>query len=473
MKLRISKPAPTINVSESATSRTTTALRNRRLLPPPLVPFPLSRKGSFRSRLAACRAGTSPNTRAVRTATHSVKINTGVLSRITASAGTMSAGIRATSDFSPPQAISVPSAAPPSARIKLSTRSWRISRMRPAPSTARIANSFSRPVARANNKIRDVAAADQQQQTHRRQHDVQRRAELADDEIGQRLNLHNEVFRIILRIFRRELMRDDVEIDLRLLLRNSGFQMAHQKPVLRKSMLFGHSGAVGLRRNPHIGIAEAESRGHHTDQGSRRVVEHECLAENAGIGAEFCDPGLVAHHENGRRSRLIVCRLHYASDLRRHAHEFKRAGRHHRAFEQLGSSAGAIQDILLIVRDHAIEDVVLFDDVEKLGPGVAAAPAGLVALGVVDEHSHVPLRVHVRKRLHQDVIHHAENRRRSADSQRQCHDCDEREAACLPKRASSVPNILSKRFHDDPPATRPVSSAWAAKKFLAARGRRS
>src|ERR1700728_1633410 len=58
------------------------------------------------------------------------KISTGAFKRMTASAGIMSCGISATMNFKPPQASSAPRMAPPSASIKLSTRSWRIKRLR-------------------------------------------------------------------------------------------------------------------------------------------------------------------------------------------------------------------------------------------------------------------------------------------------------------------------------------------------------
>ena len=59
-------------------------------------------------------------------------------------------GIAATINFNPPHAMSTPSAAPPMARTRLSTSSKRTSLARPAPRTARNANSFSRDVARAS-----------------------------------------------------------------------------------------------------------------------------------------------------------------------------------------------------------------------------------------------------------------------------------------------------------------------------------
>ena len=117
------------------------------------MPLPLSCNGSFKSLRAAFSAGTRPNTNAVSIATPSVNASTGVFSPITASAGMIFCGISATRDFNPPHARRVPTAAPPVARIRLSTRSCRISLQRFAPSADRIANSFSRVVALASRRF--------------------------------------------------------------------------------------------------------------------------------------------------------------------------------------------------------------------------------------------------------------------------------------------------------------------------------
>ncbi len=126
---------------------------------PRLTPLPLSRSGSFKSRRHDCSAGTKPKIRTVSTATQSVNASTGPFSSITDSAGMTSCGIAATSNFSPPQARKNPSKVPPITSTRLSTISSRTSRMRPAPSVARRANSFSRDVARASIKFATLLQA--------------------------------------------------------------------------------------------------------------------------------------------------------------------------------------------------------------------------------------------------------------------------------------------------------------------------
>ena len=70
---------------------------------------------------------------------------------MTASRGISPSGIAATSPLIPKYAKAHPSAAPAIASTRLSIRSWRTSRRRPAPSDARTAISFSRAAARARS----------------------------------------------------------------------------------------------------------------------------------------------------------------------------------------------------------------------------------------------------------------------------------------------------------------------------------
>ena len=75
-KLRISKPAPASNMSDSATSTITSAPRSLPPRNPPLVPLPESFSGSTMSRLAVRKAGSKPNSTAVNAAVTRLKIKT-------------------------------------------------------------------------------------------------------------------------------------------------------------------------------------------------------------------------------------------------------------------------------------------------------------------------------------------------------------------------------------------------------------
>src|ERR1035441_7723961 len=124
--------------------------------------------------------------------------STGAFRRMTASAGIISCGIRPTMNFKPPQDNRVPSTAPPSAKIRLSTKSWRIKRLRLAPRAGRKGKFFFRGGGLGRKKISTVSPANQQQQANGSKHDIESGAEAPDHQICERLNLHRKVLGIIL-----------------------------------------------------------------------------------------------------------------------------------------------------------------------------------------------------------------------------------------------------------------------------------
>ncbi len=95
--------------------------------------------------------------------------------------------------------------------------------------------------------------------------------------------------------------------------------------------------------------------------------------------------------------------------------------------------------------------MILVHIIQKLGPGVPAPPPGLAPFGIMDLHRIEPLRIRVRKRLHHDVIDHAENRRGRPNPQRQRKYRDRRKSRRLPQIPRRIPNILPQRFHVHPP----------------------
>jgi len=95
--------------------------------------------------------------------------------------------------------------------------------------------------------------------------------------------------------------------------------------------------------------------------------------------------------------------------------------------------------------------MILVHIIQKLGPGVPAPPPGLAPFGIMDLHRIEPLRIRVRKRLHHDVIDHAENRRGRPNPQRQRKYRDRRKSRRLPQVPRGIPNILPQRFHMHPP----------------------
>jgi len=163
---------------------------------------------------------------------------------------------------------------------------------------------------------------------------------------------------------------------------------------------------------------------------------------DAGVAVEAGDPGLVAQHEHRRRSRLVVRRLHHAAVQGGHPEELERAGSDQVAVEPLRALTRGVEHVLAGTGDHGVEHVVLLRVVEKLGPGEDGTPAGLAPLRVVDLDRHQPLRVGVRKWLHQHVVDDAEERGGGRDAEREGEDGHPGKSPALGEGTNRVPKVL-------------------------------
>ena len=141
----------------SATSETTRTPRRCRELCDPEPVRPPALRVSFRSARAVCSAGAIPDT--TQATTHSSIVNAKMSPFIWRSIaiGTSVAGTRYPSDCAIHIANGAPAAAPMKASIRLSVRSCRTRRTRPAPSARRTPNSLCLAVARASSRLATFA----------------------------------------------------------------------------------------------------------------------------------------------------------------------------------------------------------------------------------------------------------------------------------------------------------------------------
>src|SRR5260370_544153 len=91
--------------------------------------------------------------------------------------------------------------------------------------------------------------------------------------------------------------------------------------------------------------------------------------------------------------------------------------------------------------------MILLHIIQKLRPDEHRPPPGLAPFGVMDVHRIEPLRIRVGKRLHHDVVNHAENRRGRPNPQRQRQHGNHPESRCLPQLPHCVPDVLPQRSH--------------------------
>jgi hypothetical protein len=255
------------------------------------------------------------------------------------------------------------------------------------------------------------------------------------------------MFWIVLWINRRQSVSDHREVRLRFANRNPWLQMTEQKPIRREPVHSRLRRAVRFVRYPHVRVTPSKARRHDPNQGPRSSVQNKSRVQDFRIGAKPVHPGLVAHHEDRRRSRLVVGRLHGPPQHRRHTKKFEGARGYQTAAEAFGAFSRCVQEVLAVIGDDPVEHVVLLNVIEKLGSRVPRAPPGFAAIIVVNLYRHEAARVQIWKRLHQHVIDHTEDRRGGADAQRQRDHRHRRKPTALPQRSRCVTNVLPERLH--------------------------
>ena len=267
------------------------------------------------------------------------------------------------------------------------------------------------------------------------------------------------MLRIVLRIYLRQPVGHYRKVRFRLLHGNARLQMSEQEPKLRERP--GHSGGcygpVRLLGYPQVGVAPSKSRGHDSNQRSRYSIQHKRLVHNARIGPEVFHPSLIAQHEHWRSSLLVVRRLHHPPQQRGHPQKLKGPRRHVVPVEPQRPFSRTIQHVRVVVGNHPVKNMILLYIIYKFRPAEPRSPAGLGPLRVVDLYGHESLCIRIGKRLHQDIVNHAENRRGSTNSEGQCNDRHHRKSRRLPKVPQRVADILPQRSHSCPPARGPYA----------------
>ncbi len=146
---------PTTRTMAKAISPTTSTLRRR--MPGGCSPLRSRRPSPMRAR-TTCSTGARPKSRPVTSATASPKARTRPSTATSAARGT-DGGAKRWKSATEPQASAAPRAPAARAVTRLSVRSCRTTRARPAPSAARTAISRPRSVARISERLATLAHA--------------------------------------------------------------------------------------------------------------------------------------------------------------------------------------------------------------------------------------------------------------------------------------------------------------------------
>ena len=132
---------------------TTTSARRKPRLPVAILERPPSLSDSFRFKCEARQAGAVPKRTPARVETVSVKRSTGTCMRKSASLGNVYTGTMARMPWRIISDRAIPPAPPTIASVRLSVKSWRKIRKRPAPIADRTAISLSRVAARDSMRL--------------------------------------------------------------------------------------------------------------------------------------------------------------------------------------------------------------------------------------------------------------------------------------------------------------------------------
>src|SRR6266478_1134511 len=264
------------------------------------------------------------------------------------------------------------------------------------------------------------------------------------------------MFRVFGRVHRGQPLCYDRKIRLPLFHCDPRLQVSQHPPVLLKgsSNDFSRRRPARLGRNPHVCVAPSESRRHNSNQRSRYAVQHKRLVYNCWIGAKALYPRLVAEHEHRRSPRLVIRWLHHSPEQRRHPQKLESSRCHEVPLEALRPFSRPVQHVHLVIRNHPVKHMILFHIIQKFRADECRPPSRLAPLRIMDKYRIESLRIRVREGLHKDVVHHAENRRRRSDSQRQRKYGDHRKSWRLAKVPHGMPDVVPKRLHVHPPFTR-------------------
>ena len=220
--------------------------------------------------------------------------------------------------------------------------------------------------------------------------------------------------------------------------RHSGLQTAEDLQRREDAALLGDpplgGGPERAGRRRHVDVAVGRvlrNRRQHADDGVRPVVHLEGLADDVGVAAKPRAPVLVAQHQHRRGARVVVAVDERATELRADAEHVEEVGRDHAGVHAVGLAAVQQVERHLVELHQSAETGELLTVVVELGDGDADGVLPGPRRRFLEQHQ--PIAVHVRQRLEQHAVDHAEHRGIRADAQAEHQDGDQREARLTPE----------------------------------------
>jgi hypothetical protein len=333
------------------------------------------------------------------------------------------------------------------------------------------------PLARAHeHQVGHVRAGEQEEQRDRPEQDEQRRANLADQKVSERLDPRTHP-RIGIREVALEPLHDHLELGVRLPERHPRRQPSDGADEVRtpEPRLLPR-GPVPTDRIPELDlrVRKAEALGRDAHDLVRPRTELQRAADDLGICAEEAHPEVVAQDDDVVGSGPRLLETERATQRGRHAQRGEEVSHHLRARQDDGLSILDVRDLVdeLRVAGDVHECLDLPPPVEEVGRSRGHVHPAEVGIGLVDRDE--PLGLIERKRPEEVGVDRAENGGGRPDAEREhayghrgeaavAAECPEGEADVLPHRSerraagaspSATPDDLSAEAQSEHQAER-------------------
>jgi hypothetical protein len=181
----------------------------------------------------------------------------------------------------------------------------------------------------------------------------------------------------------------------------------------------------------------------HADHAVVNAIERQRSAERLAIARKSISPQLIADDRHRRAARLVLLRCEVAAKRELRAQGAEEARGYLLAVDVLGRTRSGQIASLIVERAHLLERAGVALPVAEVEVGNPDVPAAVEIR--LPDHAQ-PVRLGVGEGREQYAVHHAEDGRIGADTEREREHSDQRKPGTAPQLANSVANVLPERL---------------------------